>query len=110
MYRQFEIEAGAARPGASVVDITGEALLAAIEIDGGDALAGFHQGNRDMQGGSGFPRTALLIAQHNYMSRARLPLTGLHQHVSTPVDIFKLRATAVKLNAYPLFRIADRLP
>ena len=96
MHREFEIEAGAARPGAAVVDVTGEALLAAIEIDGGDALAGFHQGNGNMQGGGGFARTALLVAQHNDMSRARLPLTSLHQHVSIPVDIFKLRATAVK--------------
>jgi hypothetical protein len=30
-------------------------LLAAIEIDGGDPLARFHQGNCDMQGGGGFP-------------------------------------------------------
>src|ERR1019366_149614 len=98
MHRDFEIEAGAACPGAPVVDVTGEALLPAIEIDGGDALTGFHQGNGDMQGGGGLARTALLIAQHNDMSRARLPLTSLHQHSSTPVGIFKLPATAVKRN------------
>jgi hypothetical protein len=39
-----------------------------------------------------------------------LPLTSLHQHSSTPVDIFKLRASAVKLNAQRRARIADRLP
>ena len=96
MHGNFEIEAGAARPGAAVVDVTGETLLAAIEIDGGDALAGFHQGDRDMQGGGGFARTALLIAQHNDVRRAGLPLTSLHQHALIPWDIFKFRATAVK--------------
>ena len=55
MHREFEVEAGAARPGASIVDVTGKALLAAIEIDGGDPLARFHQGNCNMQGGGGFP-------------------------------------------------------
>jgi hypothetical protein len=87
-----------------------EALLAAVEIDGGDALTGFHQGDGDVQGGGGFTRTALLIAQYNDMSRARLALTSLHQHSSTPVDIFKLRATAVKLNAQRCLQFADRLP
>lgn len=53
MQRDFEIEAGAACPGAPVVDVTGETLLPAIEIDGGDALTGFHQGIGDMQGGGG---------------------------------------------------------
>jgi hypothetical protein len=51
MHRQLETEPGAPRPGAAVLDVTGEALLAAIEIDGGDALAGFHQGHGNMQGG-----------------------------------------------------------
>ena len=49
MHRQFEIDAGAARPGTAVVDVMGKAQLPAIEIDGGDALAGLHQGNCDMQ-------------------------------------------------------------
>jgi hypothetical protein len=109
MHRQFEVEAGAARPGAAVADITGEALLAAIEIDGGDALAGLQQGNGNMQGGGGFTRTALLVAQHNYMGRARLPLTSLHQHFFDPRDIFKLRATAVKQNAQRHSRFIDRV-
>jgi hypothetical protein len=52
-------------------------LLAAIEIDGGDALAGLHQRDGDMQRGGGLPRTALLVAQHNDMRRAGLPLASL---------------------------------
>jgi hypothetical protein len=99
MHREFQIEAGAPRPGASIVDVTGKTLLAAIEIDGGDALARLHQGNRDVQGSGGFTRTALLVAEHDHMRRARLTLTSLHQHFSIPADIFKLRATAVKQNA-----------
>src|ERR1019366_3163325 len=78
------------RPGASVVDVAGEALLAAIEIDGGDALAGLHQGDGDMQGGGGFTGTALLIAQHNDMSRARLPLPSLHQHFANPCGYLRI--------------------
>jgi hypothetical protein len=75
-------------------------LLAAIEIDGRYALAGFHQGDRDMQGGGGLPRTALLIAQHNDVCGARLPLTRLHQHDLDPCEYLQLRASAVKRNAH----------
>jgi hypothetical protein len=39
MNRELEVEAGAVHPGASVVDVTGQALLATIEVDGSDALA-----------------------------------------------------------------------
>ena len=84
MHRHLEVEAGAARPCAAVADVAGEALLAAIEIDGGDALAGFQQGDSDMQGGGGFSRSALFVAQHDDVRRARLPLTGLHQHRFNP--------------------------
>jgi len=96
VHGKFEIKPGAACPGAPVIDVTRKALLTAIEIDGGDPLAGFHQGDGDMQGCSGFARTALLVAEHNDMSRAGLTLTGLHQHSSSPLGIFKARATAVK--------------
>src|SRR5882724_3726922 len=70
MDRQFERKTGAARPDAAIADITGEALLPAIEIDGGDALTSFHQGNGDVQRGGRFARTALLVAQHDDVSRA----------------------------------------
>src|ERR1700686_1662140 len=46
--RELEVEAGAARPGASVVEVTGEALLATIEVDGSDALADLQQRNGNM--------------------------------------------------------------
>ena len=96
MHGNFEIETGTARPGAAVADVAGETLLAAVEIDGGDALTGFHQGDSDVQGGGGFSRTALLVAQHDDVRRAGLTLTSLNQHYSTPADIFKSRASAVK--------------
>src|SRR5882724_3115352 len=108
MYGNFEVKTGTVGPGAPIVDVTREALLAAIEINGGDALAGFHQGDGDMQGGGGFTRSTLLVAQHNDVSRAGLTLTSLHQHASTPCDIFKFRATAVKLNAYSRTQIILR--
>src|SRR4030081_941256 len=44
--RELEVEAGA--PRRSVVDVTSEALLATIEVDGSDALAGLQQRNGDM--------------------------------------------------------------
>ena len=54
VHRNFEIETGPARPCVAVADVAGETLLAAVEIDGRNALSGLHQGDGDMQGGSGF--------------------------------------------------------
>ena len=70
MDRKFERKTGAACPDAAIADVTGETLLPAIEIDGGDALTGLHQGNRNVQRGGRFSRTALLVAQHDDVSRA----------------------------------------
>src|SRR5262249_59477957 len=84
MHRQLEVETSAPGPGLAVVDVAGETLLAAVEVEGGDPLAGFHQGDSDVQGGGGFSRTALFVAQHNDVCRTGLPLTGLHEHDSTP--------------------------
>jgi hypothetical protein len=71
-------------------------LLAAVEIDGGNALTGFQKRDSDVQGGGGLARPALLVAQHDNMCRAGLTLTSLHQHDSTPTDIFKSRKASVK--------------
>lgn len=84
MHGQFECKTGAPRPGAPVADVTRETLLAAVEIDGGDPLAGLHQRNGNVQGGGGFARTALLVTQHHHVGRAGLTLTSLLQHASTP--------------------------
>ena len=104
MHRDFEVETGAARPGAAVVDVAGKALLAAIEIDGGDALAGLHQGDGDMQRGGGFARPALLVAQHDHMRRAGLSLTSLHQHDFNPRTISsnhaRLRSSEMRDDAF----------
>jgi len=51
MHRQLEHKTGPPRPGVAVVDIAGEALLAAVEVDSGNPLPGFHQGNSNVQGG-----------------------------------------------------------
>jgi hypothetical protein len=70
MHGDFQIEAGAARPGIAVVDVTTETLLPAVKVDGCDALTCFHQGDRDVQSGGGFTRAALLIPQDNYVGGA----------------------------------------
>ena len=49
------------RPGASVVNVAGKTLLTAVEIDGGDALAGLQPGNGDVKCGGGFSRTAFSL-------------------------------------------------
>jgi hypothetical protein len=108
MHRKFQIEAGAARPGASIVDIAGKALLAAVEIDGGDALACFQQGHSNVQGGGGFTRTAFLVAEYNDMRGARLALTRLHQHDLTPANIFNYarpRSSEMRKHAFETFAV-----
>src|SRR5215475_12457604 len=84
MHRKLKVDAGAASPGLAIVDVAGEALLAAVEVDGGDPLPGFQQGDSNVQRSRGFSRTALFVAQHHDVCRAGLPLTGLHEHDSTP--------------------------
>jgi hypothetical protein len=108
MHGNLQMETGSARPRTPVIDVTGETLLAAIEIDGGHTLAGFQQGNRDVKGCGGFARAALFIAQYDDVSRGGLTLTSLHQHfVRSPLaHIFKSRATAVKRNAHARSQIA----
>jgi hypothetical protein len=65
----LDVEAGTARPGTTVVDVTGKALLPAIEIDSGNALTGFHQGNGNMDGGGGFSRSTFLTSKHDDVRR-----------------------------------------
>src|SRR4051812_36268221 len=78
---------------ATVADVVGEALLAAIEIDGRDALASLQKGHGNVQAGRRLARPALLVSKHNHVGRARLSLASLHQHVSTSYD--HLRVTVV---------------
>jgi len=48
-----QLECNARGPGAAVLNVVGEALLAAVEIDRGDALAGLELRHRDVQRGRG---------------------------------------------------------
>lgn len=80
MRRQLKIELGPARPGRTVVDVAREALLAAVEVNGGDALAGLQERNCDVQGGGRFAGSALFIAEHDDVRRAGLALASLHKH------------------------------
>src|ERR1700732_1966397 len=90
MDRKLETKTGAVCPDAAIIDVARETLLAAIEIDRGNALAGFHQGNRDMQSGGGFTRATLLVAEHNDVTGAGLPLASLHQHAPSPREYLQI--------------------
>ena len=48
MNRDLQVEARALGPGAPVIDVVGEALLARVEVDRGDPLASLQQRDRDM--------------------------------------------------------------
>ena len=71
MRRQFELDAGALGPGAAIFDVMREALLARVEVDGGDALPGLEQGDGNMQSRRGFSRAAFLVTEHDDMRRLR---------------------------------------
>jgi hypothetical protein len=65
--RDFQIEARALDPIAPKLDVTGEALLARVEIDGGDALPDIHQGDRDMHRQGRFAGSPFFIAEHDHV-------------------------------------------
>ncbi len=67
MDRQLEIDMGPLGPGTAVLKVVSEALLPAVEIDRGHALAGFHQRDRDMHRDRGFPRASLLVSHHDHV-------------------------------------------
>ena len=80
MRRLLELDARALGPVAAVLDVMREALLARVEIDGGDALAGFQQRDRDMQRGRRFSRTAFFVAEHDDVRGLGGILDRLDQH------------------------------
>ena len=112
MHRHFELDAGARRPVAPVLDVMGEALLPRIEIDGRDPLPGIHQGDRDMHRGGRFARAAFLVAEHDDV-RGRGPSRDrLHQHRRHPQcgdSLFAYRLVKVRVAAAGLminYRVA----
>ena len=58
----------------------GEALLARVEIDRRDALAGLEQRDRDVQCRRGFSRAALFVAEHDHVRGLGSFLDRLDQH------------------------------
>ena len=72
-------------PVAAVLDVMRETFLARVEIDGGDALAGFEQRDRDVQRGGRFSGAALFIAEHDDVRRWGSFLDRLDQH-DAPFD------------------------
>src|SRR3984893_10543425 len=78
MLWKFERQSGPSGPGAPVLDVVGKALLPAVEIDGGDALARFQQRDRYMKRDGRLARPALFVTQHYDMCRAGLPRRRLY--------------------------------
>ena len=67
MRRQFEINMAPASRSAPVLDVVGEGPLPAVEIDGSQALAAFHQRIGNMDRDRGFSGTSLLVSDHDDM-------------------------------------------
>ena len=75
----------------------GEALLARIEIDRGDALAGLQQRDSDMHGRGRFARAAFFVAKDDDMRRRRPANISLHQHDETrPCGLLTLLRVATR--------------
>src|SRR3974377_1881169 len=55
-------------PGTSVLNVIGERLLPRIEIDSGNAVPRFHQGNRKMHGDRRFAGSAFFITHKDHLS------------------------------------------
>src|SRR5258705_8630982 len=58
-----------AGPGAPVLDVVGEGPLPAVEIDGGQALAAFHQRHGNIYCDRGFSGAPLLVSDHDDMGQ-----------------------------------------
>jgi hypothetical protein len=80
--REFEVEASAARPGASVIYVTGQTLLATIEVDGSDALASLQHATATCRATVDFPEPPFSLPR----TTTRLALTCLNQHRSTSLE------------------------
>jgi hypothetical protein len=73
----------------------GEGPLPAVEIDGGQALAAFHQRNGDMDRDRGFSGTSLLVSDHDGMWRtARFHRSVQHGRASKQSASLKASATS----------------
>src|ERR1700722_15444933 len=61
MIWNFEVARDVFGPSASVLDIMRETSLPRVEVDGGNALARLHQGNRDMHCAGGLARPPFFV-------------------------------------------------
>src|SRR5262249_48663653 len=77
---QLELNTWARGPGAAVFDVMSEGFLPAVEVDGGNALAGLEQRHRDMQRCCRLARATLFIAEHDHVRRRVCLLSRLVQH------------------------------
>ena len=98
------LSARARRPVAAIVDVVGEAALAGIEIDRGDALAGLQQRDRNMHGRGRLSGTAFFVAKDDDMRRYRRADIRLHQHgyaTSAWRSVLRLATLDVKIQHRP---------
>ena len=66
---QLEIDMAPAGPSAPVLHVMGEGPLPAVEIDGSQALAAFHQRHGNMHCDRGFSGAPLLVSDHDDMGQ-----------------------------------------
>ena len=71
MAGQLERDLAVFRPAGAVLDIAGERALAAVRVDGGDAVAHLQQGDGDMHRRRCLARPALLVAEDDHMRVSR---------------------------------------
>jgi hypothetical protein len=82
--RHLERETGAPDVVAAVLDVAGEGLLPAVEVDRRHALPGLEQRDRDVHRAGGFARATLLVAEHDHVRGTWNAAHCLEQHYSTP--------------------------
>src|SRR6202158_3499566 len=102
MRRQLQLDAGTFRPSAPVPEVMGEALLTAVEVDAGDALAGLHQSDDDVHRGGRLARASFLVPQHDYVRGTRQYHRQLQQTNATPHPeiIFRIEPCRRQENVY----------
>jgi hypothetical protein len=76
----FQRQAGPFGPGPPVLHVVGEALLPAVEVDRGDALAGLQQSDHDMHARGRLARSPLFVAEHDDVRGPGVSDRRLEQH------------------------------
>src|SRR5262245_27782871 len=84
MRGNLELEPAPRGPGAPALHVMRKRLLPGVEIDGGDALAGLQQADRDMHAGRGLAGAPLLVSEHDHVRGPRVSDRRLEKHATPP--------------------------